>query len=265
MTHEHDFELIAAIAEGVMGPAEEAAAEASLASCGECRIDLQFQREALAALRAAPVVGMTDLERAGLHREVATATTPPTRKPAPHRSVPWFQRLVPAMAAAAALVVVGGVGSLLIGNDGADFDDAAETTSVASESPRAGAEEEFTELGDPLRSEDMAEATPTSLAALAPAESAVDNLGEISKTELQNAAFRLTSEPADDGAADAGSNLEAMTLEAELVCVETASGEGAIMAVQRASVEGVEVEIYLIEDRVDVYARPDCSLFDSFE
>ncbi len=49
MTHEHDFDLIAAIAEGGLGPARAAAAEALLESCQDCRTDLQLQREALAS------------------------------------------------------------------------------------------------------------------------------------------------------------------------------------------------------------------------
>jgi hypothetical protein len=102
------------------------------------------------------------------------------------------------------------------------------------------------------------------MAAAAPAAPPVANLGEISRSDLENAALRLAEEPAD-GATEAGSLAESMVFEAELLCVETAAENGDISLVQRATVEGVDVEIYRIDSRVDVYARPDCTLFDSFE
>jgi hypothetical protein len=262
MTHEHDFDLITAIAEGSLSPDDEAAAEASLTACGSCRIDLELQREALAALQSAPVLAMTDFERAILHREVAAAIAPPSRTPS-RKPAPWFQRLVPAMAAAAALLVVIGVGSVLIGNDAGDFDAASETAPAAGEVLRSEADEETSQAAGGLEADDLADASTTTAAALAPAESVVENLGDISTTALQEAAYRLMSEP-DDGAADTG-GAPGVMFSTDLLCVETAAAEGDITAVRRATVEGVDIEIYRIADRVDVYSRPDCSLFDSFE
>ncbi|MDR9450029.1 MAG: hypothetical protein RI637_02320, partial [Acidimicrobiia bacterium] len=109
--HEHDFELIAAVAEGALSPTEQAAAEATLASCQDCRSDLELQREALAFIRTARPVKMTDLERAMIHRTVLAAVGPTSSTSLSKPSVPWLQRLMPAMAAAAALLVVVGVGS----------------------------------------------------------------------------------------------------------------------------------------------------------
>lgn len=47
-----------------------------------------------------------------------------------------------------------------------------------------------------------------------------------------------------------------------LVCAEAALGEGTITSVGRATLDGNEVEIYRIDDRVAVYSTADCSLLD---
>ena len=265
MTHDHDFELIVAIAEAEMSPADQAAAEASLASCEVCRVDLELQREALSALGSAPAVVMTDLERARLRRMVAESVDETAPRSEPRRSTPWFQRLMPAMAAAAALLVVVGVGSVLVGNSGSDFDGAvAESTAVAGQAQREGADEEMDEISGTLEFDDMAEATTTTMAAAAPREPLVEYLGEISKADLRDQADRLVSEPTD-GAATTGGQLESVVDDPDLMCATVAAEEGEVVLVRRATVEGVEVEIYRIDDRVDVYAQPDCSLIDPFE
>lgn len=268
--HDHDHELIAAIAEGEMTPDEWAAAETSIASCEVCRIDFQLQREALASLRAAPEVTMTDIERAALHRTVTAALFSPARRPDRKTAAPWFQRLMPAMAAAAALLVVVGIGSVLV-DGGGDAEMAAETTSVG-ESLRTAVEEEVAETPVEVaeapaaaESDDGSGAT-TTLAAGAPAEPDIQDFGSIAGADLADVALRLGgfedvagtnySSPAD---------LQSISSRSALLCAEIALVEGTINAIGRATVDGIEVEIYRIDDVVNVYAKFDCSLTTSIE
>jgi hypothetical protein len=266
MMHEHDIELIVAIAEGEMTPREQQEAEASLATCEACRTDLELQREALAVLRAATPVTMTDLERAALHRNVMAALTPVAKPSDSKSTVPWFQRLMPAMAAAAALMVVVGVGSILV--DGADEADLAAdptttTAAAAAESLRNAAEEGLDESVGGAGFDDMAEATTPPMAALAPEESMIQEYGLISQDELAEVADQLGNLEEADGADFFDVPVKAT--EPALACAQTALAEGPITAIGRATVDGDQVEIYRIDHLVNVYSAVDCSLTASFE
>jgi hypothetical protein len=268
--HDHDHELIAAIAEGGMNPDERAAAETSIASCEVCRIDLQLQREALASLRAAPAVAMTDIERAALHRTVAAALVPPFARSERKKAAPWFQRLMPAMAAAAALLVVVGIGSVLV-DGGGDADMASETT-AAGESLRTAVDEEMAET--PLEvaeapaaaeSDDGAGAT-TTIAAGASAPPDIQEFGSIAGADLSDVALRLGGvEDVTGTNYSSAADLQSLSSGPPLLCAEIALAEGTITAIGRATVDGDEVEIYRIDDVVNVYATVDCSLTVSIE
>ncbi|MCJ7754793.1 MAG: hypothetical protein MUP13_09530, partial [Thermoanaerobaculales bacterium] len=225
MMHEHDFELIAAIAEGKLSPAEQAAAEAILASCQDCRSDLELQREALVILRATQPVTMTNLERATIHRNVLAAVRPATPTSVSKPSAPWFQRLMPAMATAAALLVVVGVGSILV-NGAGDTDSTAETTTVAGASLRNADDEEIAEATSEGQLGDVADATTTTLSLLAPAVSIVEDLGIVSRDRLKELVVELTTpSEQDEGAAY---SLDRESLEPALACVEIATEDGSI-------------------------------------
>lgn len=104
--HDHDIDRIAAVAEGRLTGDELATAETEVRSCSQCLRELEDQRLAIAFLRNAPAPEMTGLERATLHRAVRQATAPRSSR---------LLRLVPAFAAAAALVMVFGVVTLFRG------------------------------------------------------------------------------------------------------------------------------------------------------
>lgn len=269
MMHEHDLDLIAAIAEGDMSPVDQAAAEASL--CEECRTDLQLQREALAALRAADHPTLTDFERASLHRKVA-AQLPPVKKQSRQRPAqPWFQRLMPAMAAAAALLVVVGVGSVLV-NGAGDSDMALDlTTTTTAEAPRAQVGEPAEEaggadLGAAELDDSAAEETTTTMAAGAPLAAPIRELGAIAATELEEVVSRLSSETESLTANyHSPSDLRMLTVDPPLVCAEIALEDGSITAIARVTVDGDDAEIYQIDGRVDVYDAADCSLTATFD
>ncbi|NNL98677.1 MAG: hypothetical protein HKO63_10775 [Acidimicrobiia bacterium] len=135
----YDPDLIFDLAAGNLPEAEARAAEASLSAEG--RAELAAQRTVLAAIDNTPPVAMTDIERARLHRSVASAISETTRELSPvavaARPVPTsrpgrtgiFVRWASAAAAAAMLVGVVAVGSQLGGLGGSS--DSADTIANA--------------------------------------------------------------------------------------------------------------------------------------
>ena len=135
----YDPDLIFDLAAGNLPEAEARAAEASLSAEG--RAELAAQRTVLAAIANTPPVAMTDIERARLHRSVASAISETTRELSPvavaARPAPTtrpsragiFVRWASAAAAAAMLVGVVAVGSQLGGLGGSG--DSADTIATA--------------------------------------------------------------------------------------------------------------------------------------
>jgi hypothetical protein len=119
--HEHDLDLIAALADGSVsdgdngvasdgdnGVASDAAAARSLIeTCPVCRAEYEAQTRVLGWLADVPTPSMTDLERAGLHRAVRSAVE--GERP-PAVPAPWWQRL--GYVAAGLLVAAGLFGVL---------------------------------------------------------------------------------------------------------------------------------------------------------
>jgi len=183
--HEHDQELIMALAEGRLAADAAAEAHAEIASCSECSADLDLQMAAIAILDDMPEVYMTVAESARLHtklkRELSLETRPETA-PA-RRSFAWSRLLPAAGVAAALLVVIISLPSLLGGgsDDSSDetiaspsFDVGATETTAAMEIPRDGMEEmaggdnATAEAAPPaaLQTTEAPEATTTTMAAL---------------------------------------------------------------------------------------------------
>jgi hypothetical protein len=98
--HEHDQELIMALAEGTLDTAAATAAETALAGCDECVRDLELQRVAIEALHDSPAVYLSATESARLHKalkdELSLAAAV-TRRP----NVAWGRWAGLAMGAAA--------------------------------------------------------------------------------------------------------------------------------------------------------------------
>jgi hypothetical protein len=163
--HEHDLDLIAALADGSAseagdGVASDAAEARSLIeTCPVCRAEYETQTEVIAWLAAAAKPVMTDLERAGLHRAVRSGLGSETSS-AP--AAPWWQRL--GYVAAGLLLVAGLFGVLQNSGLTGGADTAASiTTTTAAE----GAEEaEAPAGGIPFVAGDAAEeSAPTTTSA----------------------------------------------------------------------------------------------------
>lgn len=117
--HNHDYELIMALAEGTLDPSAAAAARAKIETCQECAEDLALQLEGLQALQELPVAALTELESARLQRnlrqELGIAKQPEAQSTA-RRRVP-LAALATAAAVLAAVVVVGPGLNLIGGGD----------------------------------------------------------------------------------------------------------------------------------------------------
>lgn len=125
--HEHDFDLIAAHAEGTASPEQAVTAEGAIARCDDCNAEFEAQRHVLELLRSVAPVAMTDVERASLHRSLRQAA------PAPRTG--WLVRYAPRVAAVAAGFAVVGLASVaMLGNGfGGDTSDMTALDTAAAE------------------------------------------------------------------------------------------------------------------------------------
>lgn len=131
--HEHDPDLVAALAEDRLAPRQRSVAEAEISACPECRSSMLAQRNALTILRAAPPPALTMTESGALRRSVASALGL-AAAPAPRhrRWVPWAG-IATAAAVLVAVVVAGPLlDSLSTHDDAAGTFEAAVTTAAAA-------------------------------------------------------------------------------------------------------------------------------------
>ncbi len=150
--HEHDHDLIMALAEGTLPDAEVRTVEAAVAACATCTQELALQQQALHALATATPPRLDDLERQRLRRAVAAAVDlTPVVAPAPQRRR-WN---IPAIGVAVAAVLVtalaaGPLVNLLStsgSNDSAGDFAAAATTTTTTQSAALSAPSSESEVG----------------------------------------------------------------------------------------------------------------------
>jgi hypothetical protein len=158
--HEHDLDLIAALADGSL--ADETEARALIETCNECLTEYQDQIEVLALLVATPTARMKDLEKAALHRDLWTELR---NSPSKTGSTPWWLRW--SYVAAGLFVTVGLVsvlsGQFLIGGE----DTAATFSEIGSGLDDSGGGEQVPLSG--ADAEGDAESATTTAAAAAEA------------------------------------------------------------------------------------------------
>lgn len=130
--HDHDYELIGALAEGALPPDEAQRAESDIAMCDECRTDLAAQRVALAAMAESPRPGLTALESARMRKSVAEsvgiADVPVEER---RRFVPWAGIAIAAAVLVAIVIAAPLVNLLSTGDDDDVADIAAAQTTIA--------------------------------------------------------------------------------------------------------------------------------------
>lgn len=135
--HNHDQDLIAALAEGTLDGAAAAAASADIAGCSTCSADLAAQRTAIVAMAGVSPVALTAAESARLRSAVASAIgiePTPTPVSAPRaRRTPWGAIAIAAASLAGIVGVVPVIGLLSQGSN----DSAAATTFAAVALPGA--------------------------------------------------------------------------------------------------------------------------------
>ncbi|MDH5371766.1 MAG: zf-HC2 domain-containing protein [Acidimicrobiia bacterium] len=145
--HDHDFDLIAAYADGTASAEEIDAARRAMATCAECSEEYTAQVNVLEVLRSAPAVVMTEMERHALHRSLAGSL------PNPGRQVGWFSKYAPRVAAVAAGFAVVGLASVaMLGQfSGGDSAETMSLDSIAAD--LAGNSEERLEADMPTAEE----------------------------------------------------------------------------------------------------------------
>lgn len=133
--HRHDFDLIAALAEGSLD--DETEARALLESCEECQAEYRSQLEVLTILSSTPPAEMTELEKAALHRDLWTELRNPSTEAPTGRA--WHRW---SYVAAGLFVTVGLVGVLSgqLGLGGGDSG-SGEITETSSDPARYSADD----------------------------------------------------------------------------------------------------------------------------
>ncbi len=271
--HEHDLDLIAAAAAGDPD-ADQAEVARLVADCDECRREWDAQRSAIAALAAAPPAVLDDLERARLHRAVTAALgddRPQTRPGSPPAQVSPFTRRVLAIAGAAAVVVaVLGVGTLLRDGGGDTFEQVApeagadvttgdQTFDTPADAATLQGEMQIPDAGGAERSETTAAAASAETTSRAADELAAIRLPEVSASRLARRLLALR-----DGEIDP----DMPTEETALSCldrVEQDRPEHEIDLVALLVVGGERVEVFVVVDSAGqrvalAYRTSDCML-----
>ena len=133
--HSFDPELVAALAEGTLAPAEATALEARIAADPAAAADLADQRAALAAIRGAASPHLDERERIALHAAVAgqlgLTADGPAVAPRPRRRMAWGPIAVAATTLVAIIAFAPTVADIAGGDDEAAIT-AEGTTTVAT-------------------------------------------------------------------------------------------------------------------------------------
>lgn len=264
--HDHDHDLIAAIAEGSLGSEDLRAARQSIAGCTSCQEELDLQSTALAALRGSPRPSLTGPERTRLHRAVERGLAPTAPRDHAVLRTPWYQRLMPVMAAAAALLVVVGVGSMLVGDGGGDEsgDLALETTLAPTPTQRS---QESAAAPPALADSEEAGAAEATTAAASEAakDFTVLDLGGITSQDLPDVVRGRVIPGSDSDPDDLLSWQFDGAERLPFACTSQLPDGEDFQVFARAVVDGGEVEIYVVAGRAYVFEASTCTLIDTID
>jgi len=198
--HEHDLDIIMALADGALDPHSAAAAE--VAACAQCSEDLELQRTALRATGETPRVYLTAVESSQLRHAVRSRLNLQTQgggSPAPTKRRRFRLGALAGAAAVLLAVVIAGPALNLFGSSGETGDSqnvafAPEAAELATAAPTA-APTQAAHGGAAASAAPAPAATPApALAEIAPSDAAAtaDSPGEfVDKIELDALRQRL--------------------------------------------------------------------------
>ena len=207
--HQHNPDLIMALAEGSLGPDAAAAAEAEIAACARCSEDMALQVIALEALREAPAAVVNEFESARISRNLKREL-----KLAPHTTVQPAtrrRRFIPiAMLGSAAAILIAVVFAAAVlqdfggGDSEATATTAPATTTAAPAATSAPAEPEPTvhAAGEERADATTTTSAPTTAATTVPAAeryllaevSASEDLGVLRNVVVEQAGTASSSQ-----------------------------------------------------------------------
>ncbi len=139
--HEHDQEIIMALAEENLDEVAATAAQAEIEGCAECSRDLELQRLALSVLDEAPDVYLTATESSRLHESLKRELTGLRPAPTSNKPTVAWGRWVSALAGTAAVFLVV---FMVLPNVIGGSDDSSPATTAAADGGAFGDEERST-------------------------------------------------------------------------------------------------------------------------
>jgi hypothetical protein len=243
--HDHDLDLIAEHASGLLSGADASRAADLVETCDICAGEFVDQRQIATLLMAAPMPAMSELERTRLRRSVldAVGTAPATAV------APWHRRFLPLLSAAAAVTVVA-VGIGVVGQLGGGDDTVTLADGGADTATTAAASDAFVPMADTddssgIASESLEDEAASELSADAESARSSSVLLDMTQSDvvLDTVLAELTALIAET---EEVVDLQ-QALEFGATCAE--SVEEPILGVVLAVVDGQRTQVFLTGDR----------------
>jgi len=260
--HDHDLDLIAEHASGLLTGTDESRAAELVRTCETCAVEFADHTHVRTLLASAPAPTLSEFERTRLRRSVLDAVAPP--KPA---GAPWQRRFLAAAGAVAAIFVVvagiGIVGQMSGGDDGftlADGGESADTTAAAEalvpfdQSTRDALGEQAADEDADLQFEESADDAATATTAM---PQLLVEVGEIDAAVLDSVLAELSAAVMDAS--------EPLVVEEAVAFGATCAlaVEDEILGLVLATVDGVSSQVFLTGDRTEptvvILLSSDCS------
>ena len=263
--HDHDLDLIAEYASGLLTGADESRAAELVTTCASCAAEFADQQAIRSLLASAPAPALSEMERRRLRRSVLDATAPPTA------TTPWLLRLRPLMGVAAAMLVlvvgVGVVTDLGSNDDGLTLADGGESATTAAADALVPMDEEGLGGDDTmsaLSDSDEQDQADADVAEDSVAESAARSALMIDAGDVIDAS--ALDSVLDELTAVVQETRETLTLDDAVAFGATCapSVEEEILGLVLARIDGVASQVFLIGDPtepgVEILLTADCSV-----
>lgn len=264
--HNHDLDLIAEYASGLLTGADESRAAELVRTCDSCAEEFADHQAIRSLLATAPAPALSEFERTKLRRSVLDAVAPPASA-----TSPWLTRLRPLMGAAAAMLVlvvgVGVVANLGSTDDGLTLADGGESATTAAADALVPMDEEGLSGDDTmsaLSDSDEQDQADADVAEDSVAESAarsalmIDAGDVIDASALDSVLGELTAVVQE--------TRETLTLDDAVAFGATCapSVEDEILGLVLAQIDGVASQVFLVGDPaepgVEILLTADCSV-----